>query len=148
MSIGPAAADVTIKRITAHPLRYPEPHDHGAIRHVTLARVEADDGAVGWGECISQFPESCRAAKVIIEEGYAPLLVGMSPLEVEACWHRMHDRTWWYGPQGSAAFALSAVDMALSPTAWWRWARSTSTWTTSTGRWTSSGSWPTPAIRS
>lgn len=110
---GPATDHVTIKRITAHPLRYPEPHDHGAIRHVTLARVETADGTVGWGECISQFPESCRAAKVIIEEGYAPLLVGSSGLEVEACWHRMHDRTWWYGPQGSAAFALSAVDMAL-----------------------------------
>lgn len=102
-----------IKSITAHPLRYPEPHDHGAIRYITLARVECEDGTTGWGECISQFPESCRAAKTIIEEGYAPLLAGMSALEVEACWHRMADRTWWYGPQGSAAFALSAVDMAL-----------------------------------
>jgi len=25
----------------------------------------------------------------------------------------MLDRIWWYGPQGIAAFAVSAVDMAL-----------------------------------
>jgi len=102
-----------IKSITAHPLRYPEPHDHGAIRYITLARVEADDGTVGWGECISQFPESCQAAKIVMEQGFAPLLVGDNPLNVEACWHKMVDRVWWYGPEGTAAFAVSAIDMAL-----------------------------------
>ncbi len=102
-----------IKSITAHPLRYPEPHDHGAIRHVTLARVETTDGAVGWGECISQFPESCLATKIVIEQGFAPLLGGQDARDVEACWQKMLDRVWWYGPQGIAAFAVSAVDMAL-----------------------------------
>lgn len=102
-----------IKSITAYPLEYPEPHDHGALRYITLARVETEDGAVGWGECISQFPESCQATKIIIEQGYAPLLEGESALEVEKCWHKMADRIWWYGPQGIAAFGMSAVDMAL-----------------------------------
>lgn len=104
---------MNIKCVHAFPLRYPEPHDHGAIRYITLARVQAEDGTTGWGECISQFPESCKATKVIIEEGYAPLIVGKSALEVEACWQAMVGRTWWYGPEGIAAFALSAVDMAL-----------------------------------
>jgi L-alanine-DL-glutamate epimerase-like enolase superfamily enzyme len=102
-----------IKMVTAHTLRYPEPHDHGAIRHITLARVESEDGAVGWGECISQFPESCLATKIVIEQGYAPILIGQSSLDVEARWQQMLDRIWWYGPQGIAAFAVSAVDMAL-----------------------------------
>src|SRR5580698_2789348 len=102
-----------IKSITAHPLRYPEPHDYGNIRNVTLARIETVDGAVGWGECISQFPDSCRATKLVIEQGYAPMLIGQSALEVEARWHQMVDRVWWYGPQGIAAFAISAVDTAL-----------------------------------
>lgn len=102
-----------IKSITAHPLRYPEPHDHGALRHVTLARVESEQGTVGWGECISQFPESCLATKIIIEQGYAPMLIGQDALDVEARWQQMIDRIWWYGPQGIAAFAVSAVDMAL-----------------------------------
>ena len=104
---------MNIKSISAHPLRYPEPHDHGAIRHITLARVEAEDGTVGWGECISQFPDSCQATKIVIEQGYAPMLIGESAIEVEARWHQMVDRVWWYGPQGIAAFAISAVDMAL-----------------------------------
>lgn len=104
---------MNIASLRAFPLKYSEPHDHGAIRYVTLARVEAEDGTVGWGECVSQFSESCRAARIIMEEGYAPLIVGKSALEVEARWHNMVDRVWWYGPQGSAAFALSAVDMAL-----------------------------------
>lgn len=102
-----------IKSITAHPLQYPEPHDHNNTRYITLARVEAEDGTVGWGECISQFPESCKASKIIIEEGYAPLLVGESALDVERLWHKMLARVWWYGPQGIAAFGISAVDMAL-----------------------------------
>jgi len=102
-----------IKSVTAHPLRYPEPHDHNNTRYVTLARVETEDGAVGWGECVSQFPEASLATKIIIEQGFAPLLVGEDAREVERLWHKMLARVWWYGPQGIAAFGLSAVDMAL-----------------------------------
>lgn len=102
-----------IAKITAYPLRYPEPHDHGAIRYITIARVEAEDGTVGWGEAISQFPDSSYATKAVIEHGYAPLLIGESALEVERAWNIMQKRVWWYGPQGIAAFAISAIDMAL-----------------------------------
>lgn len=102
-----------IREIKAFPLGCPEPHYKGVERYVTLARVETDDGIVGWGECISQFPESAKATKVVIEEGYAPLLVGEDPYDVERLWHKMLDRVWWYGPQGIAAFGISAVDMAL-----------------------------------
>lgn len=102
-----------IKNVTAHPVRYPEPHDNNNLRCITLARVETEDGAVGWGECISQVPESALAVKIIIEQGYAPLLVGEDPRDVERLWHKMLGRIWWYGPQGIAAFGVSAVDMAL-----------------------------------
>ena len=102
-----------IKSVTAHPLEYPEPHDHGKLRYLTLARIETTDGAVGWGESISQFPESAKATKTIIEEGFAPLLLGENPREVEHLWLKMLARVWWYGPQGIAAFGISAVDMAL-----------------------------------
>ncbi|HZP00475.1 MAG TPA: mandelate racemase/muconate lactonizing enzyme family protein [Terriglobia bacterium] len=102
-----------IKSVTAHPLQYPEPHDHNNIRYITLARVEAGDGTVGWGECISQFPESSLAVKTVIELGYQPLLVGEDARDVERLWHKLLGRIWWYGPQGIAGFAVSAVDMAL-----------------------------------
>ena len=52
-----------IKSIKAIPLAYPEPHYKGMERYITLARVETDGGLVGWGECISQFPEAALAAQ-------------------------------------------------------------------------------------
>ena len=80
---------------------------------MTLARIETDDGLVGWGEAISQFRESSVATRVIVEQGFAPLLVGEDPLDVERLWHKLLAHVWWYGPEGIAAFAISAVDMAL-----------------------------------
>jgi L-alanine-DL-glutamate epimerase-like enolase superfamily enzyme len=102
-----------IVSVAAFPLQYPEPHDHNNLRCITLARVETDTGIVGWGECISQFPPLALAAKTIIERGYAPLLIGETPLEVERLWDKMVNRFWWYGPLGIAAFGISAIDMAL-----------------------------------
>ncbi|MFN8457747.1 MAG: mandelate racemase/muconate lactonizing enzyme family protein [Anaerolineae bacterium] len=104
---------IRIKSIQAYPLAYPEPHYKGIERYITLARVETEEGLVGWGECISQFRESSLATKLIIEQGFAPLLVGDDALDVERLWRKMLDRIWWYGPEGIAAFAVSAVDMAL-----------------------------------
>ena len=102
-----------IKSINAFPLAYPEPHYKGIERYITLARVETEDGLVGWGECISQFREAALATKTIIEQGLAPLLVGQNVIDGDRLWHIMQDRIWWYGPEGIAAFAVSAVDMAL-----------------------------------
>jgi L-alanine-DL-glutamate epimerase-like enolase superfamily enzyme len=102
-----------IKKVTAHPLQYPEPHDHNNLRCITLARVETEDGIVGWGETISQFPVLALAAKTVIERGYAPLLISEDSIDVERLWRKMIDHFWWYGPQGIAAFGISAIDMAL-----------------------------------
>ncbi len=102
-----------IRSVQAYPLAYPEPHYKGIERYITLARVESEDGLVGWGECISQFREASLATKVILEQGFAPLLVGDNALDTERLWRKMLDHAWWYGPEGIAAFAVSAVDMAL-----------------------------------
>jgi L-alanine-DL-glutamate epimerase-like enolase superfamily enzyme len=102
-----------IKRVDAFPLEYAEPHYRGQIRYITLARVETDDGAVGWGEAISQFPEAAVATRTLILDGFAPLIEGADPLEVELLWQRMCRHAYWYGVEGIAAFAISAIDMAL-----------------------------------
>lgn len=102
-----------IKSVEAFPLEYPEPHYNGTLRYVTLAKVSADNGTVGWGECISQFPEAALATAMIIQRSYAPLLIGADALDVEARWRTMVDHTWWFGPEGIAAFGVSAIDMAL-----------------------------------
>jgi len=101
-----------ITRVEAFPLRYREPNDNQNLRYITLARVETNDGAVGWGECISQWPESAQAVKIIVERGLAPVLLGRDPRETEALWQAMKAHTWWYGDGGIASFALSALDMA------------------------------------
>jgi L-alanine-DL-glutamate epimerase-like enolase superfamily enzyme len=102
-----------IQSIRFIPLAYPEPHDHHRTRHIALARVETDDGVVGWGEAITMFPEASRAVRILGEEGLAPLLKGEDPLDVERLWDRMLGHVWWYGQQGIAAFAISAIDTAL-----------------------------------
>jgi L-alanine-DL-glutamate epimerase-like enolase superfamily enzyme len=102
-----------IRSVQAFPLAYPEPHYKGIERYITLARVESEDGLVGWGECISQFREASLATKIIMEQGFAPLLVGENVLDTEKLWRKMLDHAWWYGPEGIAAFAVSAVDVAL-----------------------------------
>ena len=102
-----------INKIQAFPMAYPEPHYKGIERYITLVRIEGEDGQVGWGECISQFREATLATKIIVEQGLAPLLINENALDVERHWRRMLDHVWWYGPEGIAAFAVSAIDMAL-----------------------------------
>lgn len=46
-------------------------------------------------------------------EGLAPLVVGRDPVETRDVWRALRAHTWWYGPQGLASFARSAIDMAL-----------------------------------
>lgn len=102
-----------IERIEVFPLQYAEPHYRGALRCITLVRIETGDGAVGWGEAISQFPEATLATSIIVRDGFAPLLQGEDPLDVERHWQTMCRHAYWYGPEGIAAFAISAIDMAL-----------------------------------
>ncbi|MBS1881332.1 MAG: mandelate racemase/muconate lactonizing enzyme family protein [Actinobacteria bacterium] len=102
-----------IKRIDAYPLIAEEPHYRGARRCVTLVRAESDDGAVGWGEAISQFPEAALASKTLIDEGFAPRIVGRDAVDVERLWSEMCSYAYWFGVEGIAAFAISAIDMAL-----------------------------------
>jgi L-alanine-DL-glutamate epimerase-like enolase superfamily enzyme len=105
---------VKVSKIDVFPLSYQEPNDDDAVRSVVLVRIETEDGIVGWGECISQFHESTLATATLIENGLVNLIIGQDPLNSETLWEAMRDRVWWYGDSGGiAAFAISAVDMAL-----------------------------------
>ncbi len=104
---------MAIADLTPLPVAYPEPHYRNTERYLTLVRIEDTSGAVGWGECISQFPEATRAVAALINGGLSQLLHGADPMNIEGLWHRMQDRAFWYGTEGIAAFAISAIDMAL-----------------------------------
>jgi L-alanine-DL-glutamate epimerase-like enolase superfamily enzyme len=105
-----------VSSVSSLSVAYPESNDAGLIRFLVFCRLEASDGTVGWGECIpmsgSGFPEACHATEALIR-GLADLLVGTDPVSNLETVASIKRRTWWYGPEGIAAFALSAIDMAL-----------------------------------
>jgi L-alanine-DL-glutamate epimerase-like enolase superfamily enzyme len=102
-----------ISSIEAIPVSYPEPNDFNALRHLCLCKITADDGQVGWGESITQFPEANFATKSLIE-GMAEGLIGRDPAHTEGIWRLNKDRAWYYGYRGGlASYAISAIDIAL-----------------------------------
>ena len=102
-----------VQTVEAIPVSYPEPNDFDALRHLCLVKITTDDGVVGWGESITQFPEANFAVKAIIE-GMAERVVGKDPLDNIAIWHSLRDQMWWYGYNGGiASYAVAAIDIAL-----------------------------------
>ena len=103
-----------VRTVTPISVRYPEPNDSGAIRHLTLCRIEADDGTVGWGEAVTSWPDACRATEAMIDGIAGELVVGRDPLDNVDIWRSCKRRAWWYGNRGGiSSFALSAIDIAL-----------------------------------
>lgn len=103
-----------VSTVTPISVRYPEPNDSGAVRHLTLCRVEADDGTVGWGEAVTSWPDACRATEAMIDGIASELVVGRDPLDNVDIWRTCKRRAWWYGNRGGiSSFALSAIDIAL-----------------------------------
>jgi L-alanine-DL-glutamate epimerase-like enolase superfamily enzyme len=101
-----------LRTIEAIPIGYEEPNDHGRIRHVTLIKLTDDDGAVGWGESVTYWPEASRAVVALVD-GLREVLVGRDPLENEAIWRALRSQMWWYGNGGIGSIALSGIDIAL-----------------------------------
>lgn len=102
-----------IGSIRSHVIRYEDTNDFSHWRFTVLVRVETVDGVVGWGEGIAMWPEACKATKLIIDEGFGPLLKDAGELSVAEAWAKMRAHAWWYGEGGIANFAYSALDMAL-----------------------------------
>lgn len=103
-----------IKKVDVYPLGYEETNDDNAMRYIVLVRIEANDGTFGWGECISQFRPATFAVAAMIENGLSNVIIGQDPLDNERLWHALRQEVWWYGDTGGiAAFAVSALDMAL-----------------------------------
>jgi L-alanine-DL-glutamate epimerase-like enolase superfamily enzyme len=102
-----------IVKVEPIPVAYPEPNDFNAERYLCLVKITTDDGLVGWGESITQFKEANFAVAALIE-GLSEFVIGRSPLENQSIWTAIKERYWWYGYRGGlAAYALSAIDIAL-----------------------------------
>jgi L-alanine-DL-glutamate epimerase-like enolase superfamily enzyme len=75
----------------------------------TLVEVEDSEGAVGIGSAGAFH----GGAKSLIDEYYAPLLLGEDPRRHEFLWQRMYRTTVRFGRSGSAMCGISALDIAL-----------------------------------
>jgi len=103
----------TIATVTPYPLQYPEPNGGGQIRNLVLVRIETADGHVGWGETPSGPPEASGAIAHLVEQGFAPLLIGKDPTQIARHLDEMRLHSYWYGTGGVATLAISALDTAL-----------------------------------
>jgi L-alanine-DL-glutamate epimerase-like enolase superfamily enzyme len=102
-----------IDRIETRTVRYPEPNNDGKTRSLCFARVETDDGVVGWGEAITGAPVISLATAFVVEHRLAPVVRGRDPRDVAGAWQAMRDATYWDGNGGIVSFGISAIDMAL-----------------------------------
>jgi galactonate dehydratase len=99
-----------ITKITAHLMGVPGAGGHAPARNWVFVKVETDEGLVGVGEATTEWHE--RAVATMIEESFAPLLIGQDPTRVQFLWQQMQRLFWWRGGvvAGSAA---SGIEQAL-----------------------------------
>jgi len=103
-----------IKKVDIFPVGYLEPNDNNSQRHVVIVRLETSDGTVGWGETVTIFREATFSVAALLKYGLADVVQGKDPLDSETIWDALREQVWWYGNNGGiAAFAISALDMAL-----------------------------------
>ena len=87
---------------------------HGDITHfhLVVARVRDDEDVEGIGYTYT-VDIGGGAIRSLIERDLAPALLGQEADRIEQLWERMWWRTHYAGRGGAAAFAISAVDIAL-----------------------------------
>src|SRR5437879_50811 len=97
----------------ANPMsKYPDVKRHRSLWNVrggqVGCKVTAEDGT--WGLGTTAF---ARPVAAIIEDHFAPQLVGQEALATERLWDMMVRLSKPYGSAGLASYAISAVDLAL-----------------------------------
>jgi L-alanine-DL-glutamate epimerase-like enolase superfamily enzyme len=107
-----------VTRVEPIHLRLPDVNERcDGSQETLVVRVHTDDGLVGVGEADS----SSLVAKAVIEaplshkicRGLAECVVGQDPFEIDRLVHRMYEGSIFFGRQGAAVQAMSAVEIAL-----------------------------------
>lgn len=97
-----------ITRVSTHVLHHPLPRGTGPStyyyrsRNTLIIKLETDEGAVGWGETVV-----FGGIRSLIEDVYAPILVGQNPVEFRRLWRAL------WGPNFGNGMALGGVSIAL-----------------------------------
>lgn len=83
-------------------------------REYLIVTIETAGGTQGTGFTLgSRFMGGARVIRSVVDEVFAPLLLGRDVFEVEALWEEMSFHALLLGRRGAVARALSAVDIAL-----------------------------------
>jgi L-alanine-DL-glutamate epimerase-like enolase superfamily enzyme len=80
---------------------------------LVVALVRTDQGVTGLGYTLAFGGGGVESIRAYLDARLAPLLVGQDPLLVERLWERMYRADRGIKRQGIAAYALSALDIAL-----------------------------------
>lgn len=99
-----------ITNITAHLMGIPGPGGHAPSRNWIFVEVQTDEGITGIGEATTEYHEHAVAA--MIEQHFAPLLIGQDPTRVHSAWQQMQRFFWWRGGV-VASSAASGIEQAL-----------------------------------
>lgn len=79
-------------------------------RHIIWVRLHTDEGPIGLGETYLYV----EPVKALIEQVFGPgFLLGKDPLQIEAHWRAMFNRSSYAGWAGAEMRAMSAIDIAL-----------------------------------
>lgn len=78
-----------------------------------IVRVNTDEGIYGLGEIGVAIVSGAAGAFEVIRD-FAPMLLGMDPMDTEVIWEMLHKQTFWtIGNGGVIMSAVSAIDTAL-----------------------------------
>ena len=99
-----------ITDVTAHLMGVPGPGGHAPSRNWIFVEVQTDEGITGVGEATTEYHEQAVAA--MIEQHFAPLLIGQDPTCVHSAFQQMQRLFWWRGGV-VASSAASGIEQAL-----------------------------------
>ena len=78
-----------------------------------LLRIDTDSGIYGVGEVGMAYGAGGNAAVGMLKD-YAPYILGMDPMNIEAIWEKLLKTTFWGQGGGTVVFGgMSGIDMAL-----------------------------------
>lgn len=81
-------------------------------RKTVLIKISTDEGIYGVGE-IGEHDCIPQSVKKIIEEQFAPMLIGEDPFNIEKLWYKMYMRSSHWGRKGVVISIISGIDIAL-----------------------------------
>ena len=99
-----------ITKIKTHVMGVPSPGGFAPSRNWIFVRIETDSGVTGLGEATTEYHETAVVA--MIENHFAPLLVGQDPTRINDLWQQMRRRFWWRNGIVESS-AASGIEQAL-----------------------------------